>query len=133
MHLKYENSDLICTTCPVQYIKLLRSIREAYKIQSTIHKINKVLLYSIGNYIQDPVIYHNGKEYKNVYIYLGIIESLCCTPEIQHCNKLYFNKKRCYRWMILNVCCYYCILIHQRRYVLIWKQEQSHFPLSFHY
>ena len=26
---------------------------------------NKVLLYSIRNYIQYPVINHNGKEYKN--------------------------------------------------------------------
>ena len=30
---------------------------------------DKVLLYSMGNYIQYPVINHNGKEYeKNVYI-----------------------------------------------------------------
>ena len=37
---------------------------------------NKVLLYSTGNYIQYPVINHNGKEYflKNVYVY--ITESL---------------------------------------------------------
>ena len=32
--------------------------------------VNKVLLYSTGNYIQYPVINHNGKEYKNnVYMY----------------------------------------------------------------
>ena len=31
---------------------------------------NKVLLYSIGNYIQYPVINHNGKEYKKEYIYV---------------------------------------------------------------
>ena len=36
---------------------------------------NKVLLYSTGNYIQYPIINHNGKE----YIY--ITETLCCTPE----------------------------------------------------
>ena len=29
----------------------------------------KVLLYSAGNYIQYPVINHNGKEYKKEYIY----------------------------------------------------------------
>ena len=30
---------------------------------------NKVLLYSIGNYIQYPAINHNGKEYeKNIYV-----------------------------------------------------------------
>ena len=30
---------------------------------------NKVLLYSTGNYIQQPGINHNGKEYKKEYIY----------------------------------------------------------------
>ena len=38
---------------------------------------NKVLLYSIGNYIQYPVINHNEKE--NEKEYLCITESLCCT------------------------------------------------------
>ena len=39
---------------------------------------NKVLLYSTENYIQYPVINHNGKEYlKNIYI--CITESPCCT------------------------------------------------------
>ena len=31
---------------------------------------NKVLLYSIGNYIQYPVINHNGKVYKKECIYM---------------------------------------------------------------
>ena len=31
---------------------------------------NKALLYSTGNYIQYPVINHNGKEYKKEYIYV---------------------------------------------------------------
>ena len=32
---------------------------------------SKVLLYSTGNYIQYPVINHNGKEYKKImYIYV---------------------------------------------------------------
>ena len=39
---------------------------------------NKVLPYSTGNYIQYPVINHNGKEYEKEYI----TESLCCTEEI---------------------------------------------------
>ena len=30
----------------------------------------KVLLYSAGNYIQYPVINHNGKEYEKEYIYI---------------------------------------------------------------
>ena len=31
---------------------------------------NKVLLYSTGNYIQHPVINHNGKEYEKGHIYI---------------------------------------------------------------
>ena len=30
---------------------------------------NKVLQYSIGNYIHYPVINHNGKEHKEEYVY----------------------------------------------------------------
>ena len=42
---------------------------------------NKVLLYSTGNYIQYPMINHNGKEYiRNAYI--CITKSLCCTAVI---------------------------------------------------
>ena len=50
---------------------------------------NKVLLYSTENYIQYSMIKHNGKEdikrmciKKNIYIYVYITESLCCTAEI---------------------------------------------------
>ena len=32
--------------------------------------INKVLLYSTGNYIQYPIINHNGKEYEKEYMYI---------------------------------------------------------------
>ena len=39
---------------------------------------NEVLLHSIGNYIQYPVINHNGKEYGNICI----TESLGCIAEI---------------------------------------------------
>ena len=42
---------------------------------------NKVLMYSTGNYIQYPVINHNGKEYKK-RMYICITESLCCASEI---------------------------------------------------
>ena len=41
---------------------------------------NKVLLYRTGNYIQYPMINHNGKEYKRECI--CITESLCYTVEI---------------------------------------------------
>ena len=43
---------------------------------------NRVLQYSTGNYIQYPVINHNGKEYEKEYIYVYTSESLCCTAEI---------------------------------------------------
>ena len=33
---------------------------------------NKVLLYSTGNYIQYPVINHNGKEYEKEHIYVEL-------------------------------------------------------------
>ena len=42
---------------------------------------NKVLLYNTGNYIQYPVINHNGKEYEK-RMSLCITESLRCTAEI---------------------------------------------------
>ena len=52
---------------------------------------NKVLLYNTRNYIQYPVINHNGKEYEKE---THINEPLCCTAEIKHniINQLYFNK-----------------------------------------
>ena len=45
---------------------------------------NKDLLYNTENYIQYPVINHNGKEYEKEYIYICITESLCYTAEIKH-------------------------------------------------
>ena len=40
---------------------------------------NKVLLYSTGNYIQYPMINHNGKEYekRNVCIYMCVCVCVC--------------------------------------------------------
>ena len=47
---------------------------------------NKVLLYSIRNYMQYPMIKHNGKEYKKECVHMCvrvyITESLFCTAEI---------------------------------------------------
>ena len=54
---------------------------------------NRVLLYSTENYIQYPMINHNGKEYfkkecvyiyvyTHTYIYICKTESLCCIAEI---------------------------------------------------
>ena len=33
---------------------------------------NKVILYSTGNYIQYPMINHNGKDYENTYVCITI-------------------------------------------------------------
>ena len=44
-------------------------------------KINsEILLYSTGNSIQYPEIYHNGKECEKTYI--CITESLCCPTAV---------------------------------------------------
>ena len=43
---------------------------------------NKVLLYSTENYIQYPMINHNGKEYKKKNAYIFITKSFCYTSEI---------------------------------------------------
>ena len=43
---------------------------------------NKVLLYSTENYIQYPVINHNGKEFLKKKVYICTTESLCYTAEI---------------------------------------------------
>ena len=48
---------------------------------------NKILLYSTGNYIQYPMMNHNGKEYKKEYIYKT--ELPCFTAEIN--TALYMN------------------------------------------
>ena len=42
---------------------------------------NKVTVYSIGNYIQYPIISHNGKEYEKEYT--CITETLCYIAEIK--------------------------------------------------
>ena len=49
---------------------------------------------STGSYIQYSVINQNGKEYEkeDIYAYIYITKSLCCTTEINIVNQLYFNK-----------------------------------------
>ena len=42
---------------------------------------NHVLLQSTENYVQYPVVNHNGKEYEKEYVYI-CMTSLCCTGEI---------------------------------------------------
>ena len=43
---------------------------------------NKVLLYSTGNYIQYPVINHNGKEFEKEYIYIYSFSNICVYSNI---------------------------------------------------
>ena len=41
------------------------------QMQTIIYRMDKQQVYKTGNYIQYPMINHNGKEYKtNVYIYM---------------------------------------------------------------
>ena len=64
-------------------------------MQNTIYKINSnILLHSTGNYIQPPVINHNGKEYEKEYMYVRITDLLCYTLEANTIGKLYFSKSR---------------------------------------
>ena len=44
---------------------------------------NKVLLYSMRNYIQYPMINHNGKQFKDKRMYMCIIESLCYMKKVK--------------------------------------------------
>ena len=50
------------------------------KLIHIIYVVNKVLLFSSGNYIQCPDINHNGRESGKESVY--ITESLCCMAEI---------------------------------------------------
>ena len=52
------------------WLSLARSLKKLRVISKiTLGLINKVLLYSIGNYIQCPMVNHNGKEHEKLYIY----------------------------------------------------------------
>ena len=62
---------------------------------SHVEWINKVLLYSTGNYIQYPVINHNTKEYLKNCIYVYNRVTLLYSRDWQNIvNQLYFNKKK---------------------------------------
>ena len=60
--------------CSLQLEKARVQQRRPNAAKNKINKLennnNKVLLYSTGNYIQYPVISHNGKEYEKEYIYI---------------------------------------------------------------
>ena len=56
---------------------------------------NKVLLYSTGNYVQCPVINHNGKECKKKNVYVCITESFAVQQRLaHHCKSTILKKKK---------------------------------------
>ena len=82
-NLKYDTNELRCKTEKTHRHRkqtygykgergLGRDKLEVWDEQTTIYKTDKeqVLLYSTGNYIQYPIINHNGKESKKEYIYI---------------------------------------------------------------
>ena len=54
---------------------------------------NKVLLYRTGNYIQYPVINHNGKESEKEYIYVKLNHFAVYLKLTQHCKLTIFQLK----------------------------------------
>ena len=54
-----------------------RRVRDS-QIQTTVNKSSRVLLYSTGNYIQCPVLSHNGKEYETLSKKVLVVQ-LCPT------------------------------------------------------
>ena len=68
--------------------------------------ITKVLLYSIGNYIQYPGINHNGKEYEKEYIYIYLSHFAVLQKLTQHCKSmiLLLKKKRTLQFLCKAVC-----------------------------
>ena len=70
--------------------------------------INKILLYSTVNYIQYPVVKHNGECEKKIYI--NMYQSLCCIPETNNVvNQLHLNSEKKKKkhvllsyWFVLN-------------------------------
>ena len=58
---------------------------------------NKIILYSTGNYIQYPMINHNGKEYEKEYIHV------CIYMYIHMCVCVYIYMYVCvYIYIILS-------------------------------
>ena len=86
-NLKYDTNELIYETKRDSHIenkvmvtKGERDQRDKvgvpgisrYKLLHIKQINNKLLLYSTGNYIQCPLINHNGKEYEKEYVYIYI-------------------------------------------------------------
>ena len=68
---------------------------------------NKVLLYGTGNYIQYPVVNHNGKIYKK-NAYICITESLCCAAE----TNTHYKLTICQLKIIING----TLILHSQQY-----------------
>ena len=68
---------------------------------------NKVALYGTGNYIQYPVVNHNGKIYKK-NAYICITESLCCAAE----SNTHYKLTICQLKIIING----TLILHSQQY-----------------
>ena len=54
---------------------------------------NKVVLYSTGNYIQYPVVNHNGKDYEKNGLYMCVCMNHLAVQQkfTQHCKSTYLT------------------------------------------
>ena len=64
--------------------------------------INKILLYSTGNYIQYPVIRHNGKEYKKECMYKCSNHFSVQQKLINHCKSTITNQLFVTPWTVAH-------------------------------
>ena len=105
---------------------------------------NKVLLYSTGNYIQYPVINHNGKEYEKEYVgnslvaqWLGLSTLTAVglgsitgrgtkSPQAVWCGKKKKNKDYVYICITESLCCK--PETNTTLYINL-KKKKSYFPL----
>ena len=77
----HKFTGVLCTLKHHSYNTVTHvTLREKSWIQNSVIIVT-ILLHSTGNYIQYPVINHNGKEFKKKNVYMCITESLCCTSE----------------------------------------------------
>ena len=75
---------------------------------------NKILLYSAENYIQYPMINHNGKEYEKVYIYIKYI----------YMKSIYIYMKSIYIYWIYIL--YIKVYVYLNHFTVLQKLIQHH-------
>ena len=86
------------------------------QIQNTIRKIdNKVRLYSTGNYIQYPVINHNGKECEKICVYMCV-----------HIYYLSIQLNHFAVYQKLTQCCKSNTLQFKKKFFKGWEGQKVH-------